>query len=170
MSGIQGLGDRAVAGQTGPAAAQKAADFNQLGMQVNTENVLGIYAAIAEEVARLRASLRNFRYSYGDGMPVLGNGQPVSPHFSRSFNESTAKLVALCTSDVDDLDRVAEGLREAALAYGKSEEQIKGAFNIGKFIYTPAPTLPDSLRPVTERPSGPPPARSMEDLFHGGTR
>ena len=170
MSGIQGLGDRAVAGRTGPAAAQKAADFNQLGLQVNTENVLGVYAAIAEEVARLRASLRNFRYSYRDGMPILGNGQPVSPHFSRSFNDSTDKLVVLCTSDVEDLHRVAEGLREAALAYGKTEEQITGAFDPGKFVYTPAPTLPASLRPITERPSGPPPARSVDDLFRGGTR
>jgi hypothetical protein len=170
MSGIQGLGDRAVAGQTGPAAAQKAADFNQLGLRVDTENVLGIYAAVAKQVARLRGALQSFQMSYGDGMPLLGNGQPVSPHFSRSFNESTAKLVALCTSDVEDLHRVAEGLREAALAYGKSEDQIKGSFNQNKYVYTPIPTLPDSLRPIVQRPSTPPPARSVDDLFRGGTR
>jgi hypothetical protein len=170
MSGIQGLGDRAVAGQTGPAAAQKTADFNQLGLQVNTENVLGIYAAVAKQVERLRAAVRNFQHRYGDGMPLLGSGQPVSPHFSQSFNDSTAKLVALCTSDVEDLHRVAEGLREAALTYGKSEEQIRNSFDPGKYVYTPIPTLPDSLRPIAEPPSGPPPARSREDLFRGGTQ
>jgi hypothetical protein len=159
-----------VAGQTGPAAAQKAADFNQLGLRVDTENVLGIYAAVAKQVARLRGALYNFQASYGDGMPVLGNGQPVSPHFSQSFNDSTAKLVALCKSDVDDLDRVAEGLEQAALAYGKSEEQIKSAFDQGKYVFTPIPTLPDSLRPIAQPPSGPPPDRSLENLFRGGTR
>jgi hypothetical protein len=168
MSGIQGLGDRAVAGQTGPAAAQKAADFNQLGLRVDTENVLGIYAAIAKQVARLRAALQTFQGRYGDGMPVLGNGHPVSPRFSQSFNDSTDKLVALCTSDVEDLHRVAEGLREAALAYGKSEDELKASFDPGGYVYIPIPTLPDSLRPLTERPSGPPPARSTEDLFRGG--
>ena len=174
MTGIEGLGDRAMAGRPGPAAARKAADFNQLGLQVDTENVLGIYAAIAQEVKRLQTSLRNFQRAYGDGMPRLG-GDPVSPPAATAFNESTNKLVALAKSDVDDLDRVAQGLADAAKAYGKSEEQLTAAFDPGKFVYVPAPVqrtpadLPQPLRGlVTSAPSlgGNP----LRDVFGGDPR
>ena len=165
---IEDLGSRALAGR--PGVEQKVADFNRLGMQVTPETVLGIYAAIASQVARLRASVARFKASYGDGMPVLGNGHPVSPYFSRSFNDSTDKLVALCESDIDDLDQVAQGLADAARAYGRTEQDITAAFDPSKYKYVPAPTLPYSLQPLAERPTGPPPARSLGDLFLGGAR
>jgi hypothetical protein len=165
---IEGLGSRALAGRTG--VEQKASDFDQLGMQVTPETVLGVYAAIASQVTRLRASMARFKASYGDGMPLLGNGHPVSPFFKQSFDDSTEKLVALCESDVDDLDAVAQGLAEAARAYGRTEREITDAFDPSKYKYVPAPTLPASLRPITERPSGPAPARTLGDVLLGGAR
>jgi uncharacterized protein YukE len=171
MTGIEGLGDCAIAGQTGPNVAQKVADFNNLGMQVNPENVLGIYAAIAQEVTRLRAALRHFQSSYGDGMPLLG-GDPVSPHATRAFDDSTAKLVALATGDIEDLGRVANGLADAARAYGQNEEQLKAAFDPSKFVYVPAPIqrtvadLPPTLRGLVDAPAGPrPPDNPLGNVF-----
>ena len=157
----QRLGDRAMAGRSGPGVAQKAADFNQLGMQVNTETVLGIYASIAEEVTRLRLALRAFQNATQGGMPHLG-GDPVSPYASTAFNQSTDKLVALAKRDIDDLDRVSQGLVEDAKSYGKTEQEIGAAFDPSKFRYVPAPVtpavsdLPPALRGLVATPPWPP--------------
>jgi hypothetical protein len=143
MTGVVGLGQRAMAGRTGPDAAAKAAVFDHLGLQVTPANVLGVYAVIMQEVARLEASVQRFQNDYGQGMPLLG-GDPVSLHASRGFTEVTNQLLGNCQTDIDDLQRLGDGLVEAARAYGKTEEQIRNALNAVNFHYRPA-SLPPLL-------------------------
>jgi hypothetical protein len=109
-------------------------------------------------------------------MPRLG-GDPVSPPAATAFNESTNKLVALAKSDIDDLDRVAQGLADAAKAYGKSEAQITAAFDPAKFVYVPAPIqrtpadLPRSLQGLVTSPPAPSPGGNpLRDVFGGDPR
>jgi len=71
MTGVVGLGQRAMAGRQGPEVAAKAAAFDRLGMQVTPANVLGIYAVIMEEMTRLSASVQMFTLDHGEGMPPL---------------------------------------------------------------------------------------------------
>lgn len=166
-----------MAGQRGPGVAAKAAAFDQLGMQVTPANVLGVYGVIMEEMTRLRTSVQVFQADHGQGMPPLG-GDLVSPPAARGFTEATDQLLAKCQADIEDLNRVGDGLAEAARAYGKTEEQVKAAFEPGQFQYQPSPVpssvggdVPLSLRPLFEpRVAQPPQASSLEDLLRGGAR
>ena len=133
MTGVVGLGQRALAGQRGPEVAARAAAFDQLGLQVTPANVLGIYSVVMEEMTRLKTAVRTFRDTNMQGMPSLG-GDPVSPHAARGFNDASTTLLMKCQADLDGLTRVGDGLAEAARAYGKSEEQIKAAFDSGRFL------------------------------------
>jgi uncharacterized protein YukE len=153
--------------------ARKAADFDQLGMQVTPENVLVVYKAIAQEATRLNMSLQMFKQNHPDGMPPLG-GDPVSRDAARGFTDATNQLMNSCQADVDDLKRVADGLHVAARSYGNSEEQITAAFNPKSFRYVPAPVppstgqLPSGLgRLVGSDPDPAPPAGSLRDLLGG---
>ena len=138
MTGVVGLGQRAMAGRTGPDAAAKAAAFDHLGLQVTPANVLGVHAVIMQEATRLQASVQVFKSDHGQGMPLLG-GDPVSPHASRGFTELTNQLLARCETDIADLFRVADQLAKAAREYGKTEEQVKEAFDLKNFRYEPSP-------------------------------
>jgi len=128
MTGVVGLGQRAMAGRQGPEVAAKAAAFDRLGMQVTPANVLGIYAVIMEEVSRLKTAIQMFTLDNGEGMPPLG-GDLVSLPAARGFTEATRRLLAKCETDIRDLNRVSEGLVEAAQAYGKTEEHIQAVFD-----------------------------------------
>jgi len=143
MTGVVGLGQRALAGQRGPEVAARAAAFDQLGMQVTPANVLGIYSVVMEEATRLQTSVQLFQADHGVGMPKLG-GDLVSPHASRGFTDATNQLVARCQADVDVLQRVGDGLARAARTYGESEAAIRGAFDPSRFQYQPAPIAPVS--------------------------
>lgn len=128
MTGVVGLGQRAMAGRTGPDAAAKAAAFDHLGLQVTPANVLGVYAVIMQEATRLQASMQRFQKDYGQGMPLLG-ADPISPYASRGFTELTEQLLAKCQNDIDDLQRLGDGLAEVARAYGHTEEEVMAAFD-----------------------------------------
>jgi hypothetical protein len=127
MTGVVGLGQRAMAGRQGPEVAAKAAAFDRLGLQVTPANVLGIYAVIMEEVSRLSASMQMFTLDHGEGMPSLGEDL-VSRPAARGFTEATRRLLVKCETDIRDLNRVGDGLVEAARAYGKAEEHIQAVF------------------------------------------
>jgi hypothetical protein len=144
-----------MAGQRGPAVAARAAAFDQLGMQVTPANVLGVYSVIMEEMTRLHSSAQMFKLDHGEGMPLLG-GDLVSPPAARGFTEATSQLLAKCQADIDDLKRVGDGLAEAARSYGKTEEQVKAAFDPSAFEYQPSPLLP--------------PTASIENLMRAGAR
>jgi hypothetical protein len=137
MTGVVGLGQRALAGRQGPDVAARAAAFDQLGMQVTPANVLGVYGVVMEEAMRLQSSTQMFRIDHGEGMPVLG-GDLVSRPAARGFSEATSQLLAECQGAVDDLRRVGSELANAARAYGKTEEQVSAAFNPGAFQYQPS--------------------------------
>jgi len=131
MTGVVGLGQRAMAGRQGPEVAAKVAAFDRLGMQVTPANVLGIYAVIMQEVSRLQMSLQLFQADHGDGMPRLG-ADLVSVPAARGFTGATSQLLAKCQADVNDLNQVANGLANAARSYGKTEEDVKSAFEQGR--------------------------------------
>jgi hypothetical protein len=176
MTGVVGLGQRAMAGQRGPGAAAKAAAFDQLGMQVTPANVLGVYGVIMEEMTRLQSSAQMFKLDHGEGMPLLG-GDLVSPPAARGFTEATSQLLIKCQADIDDLKRVGYGLAEAARLYGKTEEEVKAAFDPSAFQYQPSPPppstgdVPSSLRPMFDSGQDSPlPAASLEGLMRGGAR
>ena len=132
MTGVVGLGQRAMAGRQGPEVAAKAAAFDRLGLQVTPANVLGIYAVIMQEVSRLQTSVRAFQTGHLEGMPQLGDDL-VSPYAARGFDEATNQLISKCQSAIDDLKRVSHGLAEAARSYGKTEDQVKVAVSGSQF-------------------------------------
>jgi hypothetical protein len=138
MTGVVGLGQRALAGRQGPDVAARAAAFDQLGMQVTPANVLGIYSVVMEEMTRLQGSVQRFKADHLEGMPLLG-GDLVSPPAARGFTEATSRLVAKCQSEIDDLNRVADGLAHAARSYGKTEVQLTAAFDASAFQFQPSP-------------------------------
>jgi hypothetical protein len=162
---IQGLGSRALAGRPGSAA--KAAAFDRLGLQVTPENVLAVYQGLATEAARLNLAVQRFQLNNFDGMPLAGD-DPISYWAKTKFDQATGELFDRCVADVDDLRTIVERLRDAAIAYGKSEKEISHAFN--PVTYRPPPTaadLPRSLRPaVAPPPTGHSP--TLDSLFRGG--
>lgn len=174
MAGIDGLGTRALAGQQGPDAAAWAAKYDNLGLKVTPANVLSIYSVIAEEVTRLQRSIDQFRFKHHNGtMPNLGEDL-VSPFAARGFTNATQQLLAKCKTEVDNLDRVAQRLTDAARAYGKSEMEIKAAFDPSKFEYKPTP-IPRPEPQTPPAPAGPAPAPPMpavipSDIFPKGLR
>jgi hypothetical protein len=127
MTGVVGLGQRALAGRQGPDVAARAAAFDQLGMQVTPANVLGVYGVVMEEMTRLQASVQRFKADHGMGMPLLG-GDLVSGPAARGFTDTTSHLLTKCQGDIDNLSRVGNVLAEAARAYGKTEDEIGAAF------------------------------------------
>jgi len=94
-------------------------------MQVTPANVLGIYAVIMEEMTRLSASVQMFTLDHGEGMPPLG-GDLVSLPAARGFTDATRRLLAKCETDIRDLNRVADGLVEAARAYASQRSIFSG--------------------------------------------
>jgi hypothetical protein len=174
VAGIDGLGTRALAGQQGPGAAAWAAKYDSLGLKVTPANVLNIYSVIAEEVTRLRTSIASFRDNHDGGTMQRLGGDLVSPYAAQGFTNATHQLLARCIAEVDNLDRVAQRLADAARAYGKSEAEIRGAFDFSKFVYKPTP-IP---RPEPQAPppsAGPPRAQPMpavipSDIFPRGMR
>lgn len=174
MAGIEGLGQRALAGRQGPDAAARAAAYDDLGMRVTPANVLGIYNVIMEEGQRLNLSLQRFRHEHSGGMPLLG-GDLVSPYAKRGFDDATNQLLARCQSHIDELARVGEELAKAARAYQKSEAEIGAAFDPRKVKYQPSP-VPSANRPPSPQPAGDPrPVRpatpeSLNKIFPRGMR
>jgi uncharacterized protein YukE len=163
MSGVQGLGQRAMVGRQGPEAAATTASFDALGMSVTPENVLGVHAVIQQEVQRLTDAVYKFKSDHAEGMPLLG-GDPVSPYASRGFNEVTEQLLRGCQADIDDLQRLADGLAQAARDYGKTDADI--AAELARV--PPTGQLPGLLA-GTDLP-GPPPIHDAAELYRTGLR
>jgi hypothetical protein len=63
---------------------------------------------------------------------VTGSGRLLEPH----------KLLTKCQASIAELNEVADGLAAAARAYGKTELQIRRAFDPGTYRYQPAPRTP----------------------------
>lgn len=168
VAGIDGLGTRALAGQQGPGTAAWAAKYDSLGLKVTPANVLSIYGVIKEEVTRLTVSIDTFKAKSRDGtMPRLGDDL-VSPYAAQGFTNATRLLLDRCQVEVDNLGRVAQRLADAARAYGRSEMEIKAAFDLSKFKYKPTP-IP---RPEPQAPpsfTGPAPAAPMPAVIPSDT-
>ena len=150
------------------------AAMGNFSMRVPPEHILETHFIIMREVNRLRLSLQKFKRDYGEGMPLLGNGHPVSKPFKDSFDASTTKLVAICETDINSLADVGDGLADAARAYGKAEDEITASLKRAKSIpYKPVPipgAVPPALRALTDPRSVDSPPSTMSGLFSGGTR
>jgi len=118
-----------------PASAVAA--LANFGMKVAPENILGLYAVVMEEARRLELSLVNFQMRH-QVVPRLG-GDPVSAPAAAGFQEATSELLVNCRRSIKELQDVADGLAQAARAYGNSEAQIKASFDPSKVQYTPTP-------------------------------
>ena len=163
MGGVVGLGRRVMAGRQGPEAAATASSFDALGMSVTPENVLGVHAVIQREVQRLKTAVNRFKHDQSEGMPLLGE-DPVSPYAARGFTEVTEQLLRGCEADIDDLQRLADGLARAAREYGRTEAEIEAALA----QVPPSGELPGLLAGV-DLP-GPPPVHTAGELYRTGLR
>jgi hypothetical protein len=115
-----------------------AADDAALGFHVTPHNVLGAYATLAQEVERLRWSLRIYNAGVSQGMGLCG-GDPVSEDAARGFTELSKQLGEMCGPSVEQLHDIAEGLRRNAQSYGKTDEDFAAAFDPAKYVFKHVP-------------------------------
>jgi hypothetical protein len=125
MAGVQGLGQRVLAGARSPHAQALAADLDHLGMQVTPENVLQIRNVLKAEAVRLAAVMGANDYKLRVG-PC--GADPVSDDASRGFNAKIDRLKAQCYGYIDALDGAVKLLEQTAATYGLSEQEIEGSF------------------------------------------
>lgn len=121
MVGVEGLGRRVMAGSQSPLAADLGARLDQLGLQVNTDNVLQVGKALLTEADRLRRVLYKARPTLRMLPP---GGDPVSGPATDALNEKLDGLSAQCEAQVNALRGAAAVLADTARAYGKTEQEI----------------------------------------------
>ncbi|GAY11085.1 PE domain-containing protein [Pseudonocardia sp. N23] len=90
------------------------------GMQINRDNVLQVRAVIIGEVKRLQETLRWSRLLKADRC----GGDPVSADAAAAFTERAQALIDYFFLYVDDLQRIADSLKDSATAYGFTDLQI----------------------------------------------
>ncbi len=173
VTGVQGLGRRALAGEAWPQATGLAADLDHLGMQVTPANVLQVRNAVLGEARRLNLVLKLHRGSLRVG---LCGGDPVSGPAAELFNQKIDALVAQCQGYVDGLRRAGLALEQTARDYGHAEQQITDSFNSYVQARLPewtrqansqdvAQALPEPLRAM----AAPGPPSPSPSLFPAGT-
>ena len=178
MAGVQGLGQRVLAGTRSPHAQALAADLDHLGMQVTPENVLQIRNVLKAEANRLAdvIAVNEFRLHVD-----LCGGDPVSRNAADGFNAKIKRLLDQCNGYVRALRTAAVALERAAANYGHSEEEIENSFD--KFRpehpaeWSAALTAPSEysstasvLRPYLPSPVGPRTPDEWSPLVHSQDR
>lgn len=126
MAGVEGLGQRVLAGARSPQARAMAADLDHLGMQVTPENVLQVRNVLKAEAVRLSDVMRVNDYKL---RVDLCGGDPVSADASRGFNAKLDNLRAQCSGYVKALRDAVKVLEQTAATYGRSEQEIKDSFD-----------------------------------------
>lgn len=93
--------------------------------RVDPDNVLQARAAVQAAADKIRDSVNANR----DDMRLepMG-GDPVSRDAAVAFTHRLQKYVTFCDDYVRELQRVADALREAALTYGYTDEDIARGF------------------------------------------
>ncbi len=124
MDGVAGLG-RSVLPNGGaglpPWAGELAGSLDQLGVQLNADNVLAVQRVLLAEAQRLERAGKMFG---SEAVVRECGGDPVSRDAAREF---TPRLQALVREGmlVADMLRAAGGrLGESARAYGRAEAEI----------------------------------------------
>lgn len=152
--GIDGLGALSAGGTGAPANEALVADLDNLGLQVNKDNVLNVHKLLYSEVLRLRTGMRQQDYKF-----VMGEcgTDPVSPEAAQAFTAKMTRLRDHCNNYVDILASAAEQLNQNARTYGYTEEQIKASMSAVSTGQQPAPAIatPSATSgPLVPRPSG----------------
>lgn len=118
------------------------------GLSVDAENVLYVRKAILDEYEALLAVLggesrdaQTYARPYG--------GDPVSVDASVAFPQRANSLLSECRKQVMELLAISDHLKDAALAYGFTEEQIASAnpVNVGAGAAQVSATLHAILNP-----------------------
>lgn len=125
MPGVEGLGQRVLAGSPGPTDPSLAASLDHLGMQVNPENVLQIRAALLTEADRLDAMLQRHYTSLGIRAPAP---DPVSGATEQVLNPKIHRLTDQFKAYVGALKAAGAELAGTAQGYGYTEQQITDSF------------------------------------------
>lgn len=125
MPGVDGLGQRALAGSPGPTDPSLAASLNHLGMQVTPENVLHIRAALLTEADRLDVLLQRHYTSLGIRAPAP---DPVSEVTETVLNPKIDGLTDQFKAYVGALKAAGAVLAGTAQGYGYTEQQITDSF------------------------------------------
>lgn len=125
MPGVAGLGQRVLAGAEGPQALSLAASLDQLGFQVNPENVLQIRAALLGEAERLGDLLFVHSRTLHIRAPAA---DPVSGATEQLLNPKIDRLSDQFQAYVDALKAAGAVLAGTARGYGFTEQQITDSF------------------------------------------
>lgn len=129
MPGVDGLGQRALAGSPGPTDPSLVASLNHLGMQVTPENVLHIRAALLTEAERLGDLLRLHGWELRVRAPAP---DPVSAAAEMTLNPKIDLLTTQFQAYVDTLKTAGGVLAATARTYGYTEQQVKDSFDRSK--------------------------------------
>ena len=96
------------------------------GLSVDAENVLYVRKAILDEYETLlRVLVQEARGSAA--YPAPYGGDPVSSDAAVAFPERAAALLDQCREHVMSLLAMADNLKDSAVAYGYTEDQIAAA-------------------------------------------
>lgn len=129
MPGVEGLGQRVLAGSPGPTDPSLAASLDHLGMQVNPENVLQIRASLLGEADRLDALLHIYLLQLWVRAPAK---DPVSIPTADLLNQKIGGLAEQYKAYVNALTAAGAVLEGTARAYGYTEQQVKDSFRPDK--------------------------------------
>lgn len=93
--------------------------------RVDQDNVLQAHAAVLSAADKLRDVVR----SHGRDMRLEAMGNdPVSVDAAAAFTHRLQKYVEFATTYTIELERVAAALRDAALTYGYTDDDIARGF------------------------------------------
>lgn len=174
-----GLGQQALGPNLTASGRLLAADLDHLGMQVTPETVLQIRNVLLGEAQRLQNAFRWEARNVQVGPP---GGDPISGRWANVTNkDKILPLLAEYRSHADAFNQAGEKLRQTALRYGHTEQEIADSFK--KFLKANQATwgqrlqqdaaeaaLPPRIRDLVEHPPSQPGPQSGADLFRGGLR
>jgi hypothetical protein len=154
-------------------AAQASATLARMGMRVTPENVLQLRNALAAEVDRLSASLKQREYALRVG--ECGK-DPLSRPVADAFNQKIQSLVTQMQAYIRELAGARDALHQTALTYGHTEAQIGHSFDVFQTNTLPAvyaqvaterqQRLPGRLQELTAPPPVPATPR-LPGMFTG---
>jgi hypothetical protein len=174
-----GLGQQALGPNPTANGRLLAADLDHLVMQVTPETVLQIRNVILGAAQRLQNAFRREARNVQVGPP---GGDPISGTWANVTNkDKIPPLLAEFRSHADAFDQVGEKLRQTALCYGHTEQEIEDSFK--KFLNANQGAwgqqlkqdeaqagLPPRIRDLIEHPPSQPGPQSGADLFRGRPR
>jgi hypothetical protein len=148
--GIEGLGAKSVGGTAAqlPGGPALAADLDNLGFQINKDNVREIYQLLAQETDRLSNTMGQNGYKLK--VDACGT-DPVSPEAAAVFTAKLTRLKDQCVNYVTALKSATDHLYRAALSYGFTDDQVKASLTSIPTEPQPASAQTKPLVPAPEK-------------------